>query len=131
MNPGCWHAKPPSHIKIHLNGFKLLSQFAEVASPVAKPFLNFLGGNQDGALRTNFIDTIAFGGGNNIPTISIEHRRHGRIQRQTYRSYEPIDLPTHNIIFCMEVWVDKRARTLLPPGKGQTHCTGEWRKDAG
>ena len=36
------------------NGFKLLSEFAKVASPVSKPFLNFLGANQDGALKTSF-----------------------------------------------------------------------------
>ena len=39
------------------------------------------------------------------------------IQRQTYRSYEPIDLPTHR--FCMEVRIEK-SKDMVTTSKGET-----------
>ena len=80
----------------HLNGVKLLSEFAIL-------LCIFLEQNQDFALGTSLTLLQSEGRtkplrlADNIDLIAVS-------QRQTYRCYEPIDLPTHR--FCMEVRIE-------------------------
>ena len=104
----------------HLNGFKLLSEFAKVVSHVCILSFIFLEQNKDFALGTPLTLLPSEGGtkplrlADNIDLMAVS-------QRQTCRCYESIDLPTH--IFCMEVRIET-IKDMVTTRKG-TPCTGD------